>query len=116
MGAANCCKKPSEIVLNDEIKQAEGEKQNAQDRDSYPQDTEFIQKEEYAQQDISNQKLYEQESSPKIGGAYEVPINESSPVQYNQIGELIHSGGYYNGIRNENTYLNPILLCRFFPT
>ena len=96
MGAANCCKKPSEIVLNDEIKQAEGEKQNAQDRDSYPQDTEFIQKEEYAQQDISNQKLYEQESSPKIGGAYEVPINESSPVQYNQIGE------YDNNMQNLN--------------
>ena len=99
MGAANCCKKPSEIVLNDEIKQAEGEKQNAQDRDSYPQDTEFIQKEEYAQQDISNQKLYEQESSPKIGGAYEVPINESSPVQYNQIGE------YDNNMQNLNLNL-----------
>ena len=100
MGAANCCKKPSEIVLNDEIKQAEGEKQNAQDRDSYPQDTEFIQKEEYAQQDISNQKLYEQESSPKIGGAYEVPINESSPVQYNQIGE------YDNNMQNLNLNLD----------
>ena len=100
MGAANCCKKPSEIVLNDEIKQAEGEKQNAQDRDSYPQDTEFIQKEEYAQQDISNQKLYEQESSPKIGGAYEVPINESSPAQYNQIGE------YDNNMQNLNLNLD----------
>ena len=100
MGAANCCKKPSEIVLNDEIKQAEGEKQNAQDRDSYPQDTEFIQKEEYAQQDISNQKLYEQESSPKIGGAYEVPINESNPVQYNQIGE------YDNNMQNLNLNLD----------
>ena len=100
MGAANCCKKPSEIVLNDEIKQAEAEKQNAQDRDSYPQDTEFIQKEEYAQQDISNQKLYEQESSPKIGGAYEVPINESSPVQYNQIGE------YDNNMQNLNLNLD----------
>ena len=100
MGAANCCKKPSEIVLNDEIKQSEGEKQNAQDRDSYPQDTEFIQKEEYAQQDISNQKLYEQESSPKIGGAYEVPINESSPVQYNQIGE------YDNNMQNLNLNLD----------
>ena len=61
---------------------------------------EFIQKEEYAQQDISNQKLYEQESSPKIGGAYEVPINESSPVQYNQIGE------YDNNMQNLNLNLD----------
>ena len=100
MGAANCCKKPSEIVLNDEIRQAEEEKQNAQDRDSYPQDTEFIQKEEYAQQDISNQKLYDQERSHTIGGAYEVPINESSPVQYNQIGE------YDNNMQNLNLNLD----------
>ena len=97
MGAANCCERPSEIVLNDEIRQVEEEKQNAQDRDSYPQDTEFIHKEEYAQQDISNQKLYEQENSPKIGGAYEVPINESSPVQYNQIEE------FDNNMKNLNT-------------
>ena len=97
MGAANCCKKPSEVVLNEEIRQLEGEKQNGQDRDSYPQDTELVKRDEYAQQDISNQKLYEQEGSPQIGGAYEVPINESSPDQYNQI-----EGYDINNIENLN--------------
>ena len=24
--------------------------------------------------------------------------------EYNKIGGLIHCGGYYNGLRNENTY------------
>ena len=101
MGAANCCKKPTEIVLNEEIRQYEGEKQNSHDRDSYPQDTEFIQKEENAQDDLFNQKLYEQDSSPQIGGAYEVPIKESSPAQYNQIEEFDD-----NNIQNlnENQY------------
>ena len=97
MGAANCCKKPSEVVLNEEIRQLEGEKPNGQDRDSYPQDTELVKRDEYAQQDISNQKLYEQEGSPQIGGAYEVPINESSPDQYNQI-----EGYDINNIENLN--------------
>ena len=93
MGAANCCKKPDEIVI-EEIKYsaAEGgntdnDKMNAIDKDGYPQDTEQVYKsnvrsEEENQQvrGVSNQNLYEQEgASPKIGGAYEVPINTSSP-------------------------------------
>ena len=83
MGAANCCKKPEEIVV-DEIKNGDGDKINPLDQESYPQDTEYVfnanvyPQDDKAQQE-SNQKLYEQEGSPQIGGAYEVAINESSP-------------------------------------
>ena len=83
MGAANCCKKPEEIVV-DEIKNGYGDKINPLDQESYPQDTEYVfnanvyPQDDKAQQE-SNQKLYEQEGSPQIGGAYEVAINESSP-------------------------------------
>ena len=83
MGAANCCKKPEEIVV-DEIKNNDGDKINPLDQESYPQDTEYVfnanvyPQDDKAQQE-SNQKLYEQEGSPQIGGAYEVAINESSP-------------------------------------
>ncbi len=84
MGAANCCKKPEEIVV-DEIKNGDGDKINVLDQESYPQDTEYVfnanvyPQDDKAQQEISNQKLYEQEGSPQIGGAYEVAINASSP-------------------------------------
>ena len=90
MGAANCCKKPDEIVVEEIKNNPEGEKVNALDQDSYPQDTEYVfnanvyPHDDQAQQEVSNQKLYEQEGSPKIGGAYEVAINASSPVQYRQ--------------------------------
>ena len=84
MGAANCCKKPTEIVI-EEIKEVDGEKLNALDQDSYPKDTEKLQVDENYQQEVSNQKLYEQEGSPQIGREYEVPINVSSPEQYKQI-------------------------------
>ena len=90
MGAANCCKKPDEIVVEEIKNSPEGEKVNALDQDSYPQDTEYVfnanvyPHDDQAQQEVSNQKLYEQEGSPKIGGAYEVAINASSPVQYRQ--------------------------------
>jgi len=90
MGAANCCKKPDEIVVEEIKNNAEGDKVNALDQDSYPQDTEYVfnanvyPQDDQAQQEVSNQKLYEQEGSPKIGGAYEVAINASSPVQYKQ--------------------------------
>ena len=89
MGSANCCKKPEEIVV-DEIKNGDGDKINPLDQESYPQDTEYVfnanvyPHDDQAQQEVSNQKLYEQEGSPKIGGAYEVAINASSPVQYRQ--------------------------------
>ena len=94
MGAANCCKKPEEIVSNDINNNVEGDKINAIE-DSVPQDTEYVNnanvyyQEDKAQQEIPNQKLYEQEGSPKFGGAYEVAINSSSPVKYNQ--EEMHS-------------------------
>ena len=83
MGAANCCKKTTEIVI-EEIKEVDGEKLNALDQDSYPKDTEKLQVDENYQQEVSNQKLYEQEGSPQIGREYEVPINVSSPEQYKQ--------------------------------
>ena len=90
MGAANCCKKPDEIVVEEIKNNAEGDKVNALNQDSYPQDTEYVfnanvyPQDDQAQQEVSNQKLYEQEGSPKIGGAYEVAINASSPIQYKQ--------------------------------
>ena len=90
MGAANCCKKPTEIIV-EEIKYSEIEKEKEKDKinpleqDSYPQDTVTNPKEENNQQEISNQKLYEQEIQPQFGEAYEVPINSSTPEQqYNQ--------------------------------
>ena len=91
MGAANCCKKPEQIVCEEIKENGEGDKMNALDQDSYPQDTEYVfngnayPQDDKAQQEVSNQKLYEQEGSPKIGGAYEVAINSSSPIQYDQV-------------------------------
>ena len=85
MGAANCCKKPEEIVSEDLKKVTEENKINALDQDSYPQDTEYVYNANVYPQEISNQKLYEQENSPKIGGTYEVAINASSPEQYKQV-------------------------------
>ena len=88
MGAANCCKKPTEIII-EEIKYSEIEKEkdkiNPLEQDSYPKDTETVPKEENNQQETSNQKLYEQQIQPQFGQAYEVPINSSTPEQqYNQ--------------------------------
>ena len=85
MGAANCCKKPEEIVSEDLKKVTEENKINVLDQDSYPQDTEYVYNANIYPQEISNQKLYEQENSPKIGGTYEVAINASSPEQYKQV-------------------------------
>ena len=85
MGAANCCKKPEEIVSEDLKKVTEENKINALDQDSYPQDTEYVYNANIYPQEISNQKLYEQENSPKIGGTYEVAINASSHEQYKQV-------------------------------
>ena len=90
MGAANCCKKPDEIVI-EEVKYSatDNNKFTAIDQDSYPQDTEQVYRSNVNAEDdnvqnqaVSNQNIYEQEGgSPKIGGAYEVPINVSSPQQ-----------------------------------
>ena len=91
MGAANCCKKPEQIVCEEIKENGEGDKMNALDQDSYPQDTEYVfngnayPRDDKVQQEVSNQMLYEQEGSPKIGGAYEVAINSSSPIQYDQV-------------------------------
>ena len=86
MGSANCCKKPEEILIDEIKNNGEGDKINVLDQDSYPQDTEYVLKANMnpEEENISNQKLYEQEGSPRIDGAYEVAINESSPVQYKQ--------------------------------
>ena len=72
-------------IKNNENKNKEyQDKINPLDQESYPQDTEYVfnanvyPQDDKAQQE-SNQKLYEQEGSPQIGGAYEVAINESSP-------------------------------------
>ena len=104
MGAANCCKKPTEIIV-EEIKYSEIEKEKEKDKinpleqDSYPQDTVTNPKEENNQQEISNQKLYEQEIQPQFGEAYEVPINSSTPEQqYNQF-QL-----YENNIQQQNEF------------
>ena len=89
MGSANCCKKPEEILIDEIKNNGEGDKINVLDQDSYPQDTEYVLKANMnpEEENISNQKLYEQEGSPRIDGAYEVAINESSPVQYKQVEE-----------------------------
>ena len=103
MGAANCCKKPDQIVIEEIKDNGEGDidKINVLDQDSYPQDTELVHKvninseEDNAQQEVSYQKLYEQKGSPNLGGAYEVAINASSPEQYNQ-GEGLEKNQIYS--------------------
>ena len=78
MGSANCCKKPDEIV----IEEIAGNNDN-----EYPEDTQQNHRSNPNEQEenvkvsaTSNQNLYEQDIvSQKIGGAYEVPINVSSP-------------------------------------
>ena len=104
MGAANCCKKPEEIVIEQIKEDGEGDKINVLDQDSYPQDTEFVNKANInpEDQEVSNQKLYEQEGSPRIDGAYEVAINASSPVQYKQMEELEQNNVQTPHYENQN--------------
>ena len=108
MGSANCCKKPDEILIDEIKNNGEGDKVNALDQDSYPQDTEYVLKanmnpeDENGQQEISNQKLYEQEGSPRIDGAYEVAVNESSPVQYKQVEVSKQNDEHIPEYENEN--------------
>ena len=35
--------------------------------------------------------------------------------EYNEIGELIHSGGYYNGLRDKKTYFASYPSMSIFP-
>ena len=107
MGAANCCKKPTEIVIIEEIKNNDEEKINPLEHDSIPQDTEFVHRDrdDNYQQEVSNQNLYEQEYSPQIGGAYEVQIKESTPEQNNN--QINEDYANYNIQQDEIQYQNP---------
>ena len=87
MGAANCCKKPDEIVIDEIKNNKEEDKLNAQEQeDSYPQDT-VHKTNNNQEEEINNQQLYEQDGTQKIGEPYEVPINVSSPIQNKQMEE-----------------------------
>ena len=115
MGSANCCKKPEEILIDEIKNNGEGDKINVLDQDSYPQDTEYVLKANMnpEEENISNQKLYEQEVSPRIDGAYEVAINESSPVQFKQV--EISKQNDINTPVNENIEKEPQNLNQYSP-
>ena len=115
MGSANCCKKPEEILIDEIKNNGEGDKINVLDQDSYPQDTEYVLKANMnpEEENISNQKLYEQEGSPRIDGAYEVAINESSPVQFKQV--EISKQNDINTPVNENIEKEPQNLNQYSP-
>ena len=118
MGAANCCKKPDEIVIEElkNISSDDNNKINAIDHGGFPQDTEQIygnnvNGEEDNVQGISNRNLYEQEGiTSKIGGTYEVPINESNesnPQQnYEEDNQNQQEEGQYEYQENENEEQN----------
>ena len=87
MGAANCCKKPDEIVIDEIKNNKEEDKLNTQEQeDSYPQDT-VHKTNNNQEEEINNQQLYEQDGTQKIGEPYEVPINVSSPIRNKQMEE-----------------------------
>ena len=67
MGAANCCKKPDEIIIDEIKNNKEEDKLNTQEQeDSYPQDT--VHKTKNNQdEEKNNQQLYEQDGTQKIG-------------------------------------------------
>ena len=115
MGSANCCKKPEEILIDEIKNNGEGDKINVLDQDSYPQDTEYVLKANMnpEEENILNQKLYEQEGSPRIDGAYEVAINESSPVQFKQV--EISKQNDINTPVNENIEKEPQNLNQYSP-
>ncbi len=94
MGAANCCKKPDEIIV-DELKYAPADsgndynKVNAIDKGGFPQDTvqnyrsnvKVEEENAKGQQIVSNENLYEKKGeSSKIGGVYEVAVNASNSM------------------------------------
>ena len=121
MGSVNCCKKPEEILIDEIKNNGEGDKINALDQDSYPQDTEYVLKANMnpEEENVSNQKLYQQEGSPRIDGAYEVAINESSPVQYKQVEvskqNEIHTPVYENENESEQVEKEPQNLNQYSP-
>ena len=97
MGAANCCKKPDEIIVEElnyvspnNIKG--NNKINAIDEGGFPHDSERIYYSNISSegenvkgtQVASNQNLYEKSNSSKRDGAYKVPINESNYNNTNQ--------------------------------
>ena len=104
MGAANCCKRPDEIIV-DEVRYTSTDNNKAAqaDQESYPKDTEQVHRsnvnaeEDYGQgQAVSNQNLYEQEvGSSKIGAVYEVPINVSNPQQIYEEGYELNNVGLH---------------------
>ena len=104
MGSANCCKKLEEILIDEIKNNGEGDKVNPLDQDSYPQDTEYVLKANMnpEEENVPNQKLYEQEGSPRIDGAYELAVNESSPIKYKPVESSNQNDSHTPAYQNEN--------------
>lgn len=79
MGAAICCRRPDEIIIDDfKYSLTDNNQFITMDQNSYPEDTEQI-GEKNKNHEISNQKSYEQEEkNTKIEGVYDVSINASN--------------------------------------
>ena len=96
MGAANCCKKPDEIIVEElnyvSPNDIGNNKINAIDEGGFPHDTERIYYSSVVSegenmkgtQVVSNQNLYEKSNLSKRDGAYEAPINGSNYNNTNQ--------------------------------
>ena len=121
MGSANCCKKPEEILIDEIKNNGEGDKVNPLDQDSYPQDTEYVLKANMnpEEENVPNQKLYEQEGSPRIDGAYELAINESSPIKYKPVESSnqndSHTPAYQNENENQQMEIDPQNINQYSP-
>ena len=121
MGSANCCKKPEEILIDEIKNNGEGDKVNPLDQDSYPQDTEYVLKANMnpEEENVPNQKLYEQESSPRIDGAYELAVNESSPIKYKPVESSnqndSHTPAYQNENENQQMEIDPQNINQYSP-
>ena len=121
MGSANCCKKPEEILIDEIKNNGEGDKVNPLDQDSYPQDTEYVLKANMnpEEENVPNQKLYEQEGSPRIDGAYELAVNESSPIKYKPVESSnqndSHTPAYQNENENQQMEIDPQNINQYSP-
>ena len=121
MGSANCCKKPEEILIDEIKNNGEGDKVNPLDQDSYPQDTEYVVKANMnpEEENVPNQKLYEQEGSPRIDGAYELAVNESSPIKYKPVESSnqndSHTPAYQNENENQQMEIDPQNINQYSP-
>ena len=121
MGSANCCKKPEEILIDEIKNNGEGDKVNPLDQDSYPQDTEYVLKANMnpEEENVPNQKLYEQEGSPRIDGAYELALNESSPIKYKPVESSnqndSHTPAYQNENENQQMEIDPQNINQYSP-